>query len=483
MSGGHGSSKTGIPPVDWAIWLIKLVFSLEKQVDYMGKWGVSRALYLTLVFCGLFFILGHLIPNLFYFTLRWMLGTAPIWLPVALWMACWNAWVWYVQALFLSSRNPILLEVKMPRDITKSPRAMELALTGFSISSGETTFIHRGWKGQIRTYFSFEMTSFGGEIHFYIWCWKNYRSAVEMAMYAQYPEIELVEVEDYASKFRYDPKVHSCFATDFRRESHADHDLVVGTRNVDAYPIRTYIDFELDKDPKEEFKVEPLAMVVEYLGALTPGEQTWVQIVFRKAGNYDHVLFPDNMEDEWEQAVHDEVNRVRFKATSRPHDPHGHGDPHEDDDRASFPHPTESQREQLQSMERNFGKHPFEVGMRGIHISSKGLHGPSYAGLRYLWRPFNNPQFRSALKPKRWTNDFDYPWQDINGFRNELMIRRFLDAYRRRSFFTSPWKTPTFVMTNEEIATIWHPPSRTIQTPGLERIPATKASAPMNLPR
>ncbi len=480
---GHGALGDGNSPLDFVAWFVKLIFSLQKQVSYVGDWGVSRALYLGLLFVGLFFILGHLIPNLPLFAFRWMLGTAPIWMPAMLGTMAWGAWVWYIQALFLSSRNPILLEVKMPRDIMKSPRAMELALTGFSMSSGETTFIHRGWKGQVRTYFSLEIASFGGEIHFYIWCWKNYRAAVEMALYAQYPEIELVEVEDYASKFQYDPDLHAAFATDFRRETHVDHSVKNGSRNADAYPIRTYIDFELDKDPKEEFRVDPLAQVVEYFGALKPSEQAWVQIVFRKAGNYDGTLFPKNMESEWEEAVHTEVNRTRFKATSRPHDPDGHGDSHEEDDRASFPHPSEAQKEQLVAMERNFGKFPFEVGMRGIYLSTSGLHGPSYSGLRYMWRPFNNPQYRSALKPKRWTNDFDYPWQDINGFRNALTTRRFIDAFRRRSFFNSPWKTPTFIMTNEELATIWHPPSRTIQTPGLERIPATKASAPSNLPR
>ena len=57
-----------------------------------------------------------------------------------------------------------------------------------------------------------------------------------------------------------------------------------------------------------------------------------------------------------------------------------------------------------------------------------------------------------------------------------------LDAYRRRMFFHSPWIIPTNVMTNEVLATLWHPPSRSIVVPGLQRIPATKAAPPPNLP-
>lgn len=482
MAGGHGKLGEGHTVLDFVVWFIKLVFSLEEQVNYVGNWGVSRALYLSAAFIGLFVLLGHLIPDLPAFTLRWMFGTAPIWLPAALGIMCWNAWIWYIQALFLSGRNPVLLELKMPRDITKSPRAMELALINFSTSSGETTFIHRAWKGQMRAFFSLEMASFGGEVHFYIWSWKNYRNVVEQAIYSQYPEVELVEVEDYASKFRFDPSVHSAFCTDWRRESYVPG-TKVGTRSVDAYPIKTYIDFELDKDPKEEHKVEPLAQIIEYFSSLKPNEQAWAQIVIRKAGNYDGVLFPKDMDHDWQGAVRAEVNRVQYVATSRPHDPDGHGDTHGEDDRSQFPRPSESQKEQLIAMERNFGKYAFEVGMRGCYISTGDLHGPTYGGIRYLWRPFNNAQYRSQLKPKRWTNDFDYPWQDVNNLRMINQTRRFLDAYRRRSFYTSPWKTPTFVMTNEELASLWHPPSSTVQSPGLARIPATKASAPANLPR
>lgn len=480
--GGHGEGSV-LSPFTWIKWFIELVFDLKAQVTYVSKWGVSRALYLGSVWVGLYFVLGHLIPSLPAFTVRWMLATAPIWIPVGLVISFWHSWVWYIQALFLSGRNPVLLEMKLPREIMKSPRAMELAITNLAISSGESTFIHRAWKGQIRTYFSFEIASFGGEIHFYIWCWKNYKNAVEAGIYAQYPEVELVEVEDYASRFQFDKSIHSCFATEWQRSSYMVEPKT-GTRDLDAYPIKTYIDFELDKDPKEEHKIDPIAQVLEFMGTIKPNEQIWVQIVLRKAGNYGGVLFPKEMDHEWQDAVRRQVRAVRLLATVLPHEHETVADAlAADPSKFRFPNPTESQKEQLQSMERNFGKYPFEVGMRGVYITTGDLHGPTYSGLRYLWRPFNNPQYRSQLTALRWTNNFDYPWQDIHDIRLNLVNLRFFDAFRRRSFFTSPWKMPTFVMTNEELASLWHPPSSTVQTPGLERIPATKGSAPANLPR
>ena len=96
-------------------------------------------------------------------------------------------------------------------------------------------------------------------------------------MYAFYPEVEMYEVEDYAAKFKFDPDTQECFPTDWRYEP----------RN-DAYPIKTYVDFELDKDPKEEYKVDPLAEVIERMSILRPDEQMWVQIVITQCRDTEH---------------------------------------------------------------------------------------------------------------------------------------------------------------------------------------------------
>ena len=245
-------------------------FNLHDIVDgYLGNyWGISRCLSLSVFFFGLMSILWTQIHHLPLFAFGWLLGTAPIWLPVGALVSAWKIWLWYSRSAFLSTRDTLLLEVKMPRDINRSPRAMEIALSQLWTDSGETTFYNRVWQGQCRPYFSFEIAWFGGEIHFYIWCWRNWRPTVEAMMYAYYPEVELVEVEDYASKFKYDPNTQDCFPTDWRYEP----------RN-DAYPIRTYIEFELDKDPKDEYRIDPLAQVLERMSVLKPSEQMWVQII------------------------------------------------------------------------------------------------------------------------------------------------------------------------------------------------------------
>src|SRR3989338_6037295 len=118
-------------------------FDLHKLTDaFVGDgWGVSRCLYLSMVFWGLFTVLWGMIPSLPLFAFGWLLGTAPIWLPVALLITAWKVWGWYAHAGYLFTRDTVLLEVKMPRDVTRSPRAMENALSKLWTDSGETTFL------------------------------------------------------------------------------------------------------------------------------------------------------------------------------------------------------------------------------------------------------------------------------------------------------------------------------------------------------
>ena len=443
-------------------------FDLHSFMAWIDEWGISRTLVLGLMFFSLMSILAIEVSSSIWNSIAWMaiwlFGTAPIWLPIALIIGAFRVWVWYAQSLYIAGRNPILLEVKMPREIMKSPRAMEIALGNFWLSSGEVTYLHRFWRGQVRPWFSLEIASFGGEIHFYIWTWKSYKNVAETAIYGQYPDVEIYEVQDYASKFVYDPAKYTLFATDFRYDPRSD-----------AYPIKTYIDFELDKDPKEELKVEPLAQVLEVLGSIRKTEQAWIQITFRQAGKQG-ILSTTSSDKDWKKRVAAEVQKIRAQATKSPVE--GAKD-------SPFPHATWLQTQQIQTLERHLGKLPFEVVMRGAYIAdtTKGpFDGATYTAVRWIWRPFNNPGYLNGLRPARWHNPFDYPWQDFHKMRWNLVSRRFLDAYRRRSTFYIPWNTPVNIMTTETIASIWHPPSRTVVTPGLERIPSTKSEPPPNLP-
>lgn len=454
--------------------LVSEILSLDFRTFVEGTignlLGISRGAFLSMIFLGFLLALWHLIPDLPLFIFAWVLGTLPLWILPASVVGAFKAWVWYANAIYLEKQHKkgILLEVKMPRNLVKSPRGMEMAIAQWWTDSGVTTYFHRVWLGQVLPIFSLEIASFGGDVHFYIWCWNNMRPVIESSIYAQYPEVEIVQVEDYASKFTYDPSKHIAFCTDHRYEP----------RN-DAYPIKTYIEFELDKDPKEEFRVDPLAQVVERMSILGPDEQIWLQIVITLDKMQRHV--PGKPWWETESAYwglcKQEVDDIRKSLVGNMDDPN---DKWKSYSRVQMYRINET----IRLIERNMGKHPFRVGMRGVYISNEENFGPQgWNNMRWIWNPMGSPSYLNQMRPRRWHTPFDYPYQDLWDLRWNLHSERFFDCYRRRAHFYAPYNLPSNTMSEEVLATFWHPIPTSIASPGVQRIPAKKSEPPPNLPK
>lgn len=426
--------------------------------------GISGTGFVFVLAIGVILGMAFAFPALLAPAISWFFALAPVWLPAVLFAAFWEVWIRYRRAQFISAQEMMLLEIKIPRDIDKSPRAMELVFSGLHIAFGETTFIDRWIGGGVRPWFSCELVSDGGRIHFYIWTRRRVREIVESQIYAQYPSVEIYEVEDYAARMHYDPSKHKAWGCDF--------ELV----KADPYPIKTYIDYELDRDPKEEYRIDPIAHIFEFLSTVKPGEQVWYQILIQV--NRDMRTAPGHFfkkEGRWRAEAKDEVKSIRDSATPKITDAEGNTRP-------GFMSLTPSQTEQIEAIERSIGKQGFDTGIRAVYIADKdAFRGITYAGMLGVFRQFGSAHF-NGIRPTRWLTGFDYPWQDFRGMLKARMTRKVVDAYRRRSWFHPPYKTPHYVMTTEELATIFHFPSRGIQAPGLDRIPARKFEAPPNLP-
>ncbi len=471
MSGGHGP-KSGIR------------FALKKYIlgfdpldlhdfveEWLGEFGISRALSLSVIFVGILTVINMEIPNFWLFALGWLLGTAPMWLPAVLWISAWRAWINYARSHFLSTRHPILLEVKIPREILKSPRAMEFVFANLRADSGETGFVARVL-GSVFPWFSFEIASFGGETHFYVWCWKAYKRLVEASIYAQYPEVEIVEVEDYTLKLQFDPERHTAFCGDF---------IYYGRGwPGDEYPLKSYVDFELDEDPDIEVKTDPLAETFEVLSSLKSNEIVWMHMYFRVMARLEPgvlIRYPND----WKERVIREVEKLRVESATL--DDETFEGLTENQKRNVRPRATWRQGEMMKIMERHLGKNVYEIGMRHIYIADGEYSGPTASAIRWIYKPFNSPQYFNFIRSRRGHNPFDYPWQDFRDWRWNKITRNYIDMMRRRSFFYTPWTTPPQVMSTEMMATLYHYPSSEVKSPGLQRISAKKSEPPINLPR
>jgi len=384
----------------------------------------------------------------------------PYWAPIIFGAIFWHEWMSYVQERFRSAQKWIVLEIKLPKEIHKTPVAMEVVLNALYQSS-EGTWFDKTWKGKVKDWFSLEMVSIEGDIKFFIRTTEIYKNVIEAQIYGQYPDIEIFEVPDYVRYVDY-------------RGGEGEWEMVgieYELSKKDPYPIKTYVDYGLDKEGvKEEFKTDPLTSVIEYLGSIGPGEQVWIQILVQAASK--RYTKKDGTKGDWKdegKAIIDDLTKRNEKTPE--------GMPV-----FKMMMATKGESEVIAAIERSMGKFGFDCGIRALYLVKRDKFNPSnIKALGGLLRPFTTNNL-NGFKPMHFTAGFDYPWQDYNGIRLSHHRKEQFKAYKQRSWFYSPRKLKPFVLTSEELATIYHFPGGVLQTPTFGRIPSRKNEAPVNLP-
>ena len=401
-----------------------------------------------------------------------VVAVSPIFLAVILFVLFWPLWVNYVRSDFFASLKYAVLEIKLPRDIFKSPLAMELILNGLHNTSDGSNFA-QFWKGEKRPAYSLEIISVEGTVKFLIRTEDRRKNGVMSVFYSQYPGIEIQEIPDYTHGVHLDPKETKMWVGEF--------ELGKG----DVYPLKTYVDYGLDKDPKEEFKNDPITPVLEFLGNLGANQQIWFQYVIRahikeqpKAGSF--WTKTDAYKDESIKLINDLMGRdPKTRSTSKKF---------QDKETGRFVPPTlsEGEKELIKAVERNMGKLAFDVGIRVVYVAKKELFDKPnvIGGIISSFKHASTENFNS-IKPngKKWSSKFSgLPWEDYKKYRENKQVNLGLEAYKRRSFFYEPFVSKVMVLSTEELATLYHFPGAIAATPSINRIPSKKSEAPANLP-
>ncbi len=377
--------------------------------------------------------------------------TIIIWAPLLSAYLAKKYWVRWKQAEFIKGFDFQLIEIMLPRDITKTPMAMELVLQSmYQTSSG--TWYDQIKVGKLRPWFTLELIADEGNIRFFIRTPKKFIRLIESHLYAQYPGIEVRQVTDYVTKAPYlhekgEWELWGCEFT---------------LTKPDPYPIRTYVDYGLDKaDLDEEFKIDPLNSTIEMMGAIGSHEYIWLQIHimpvkdrFPTVGKFFNVKYQG-----WKDEAKSLLKDLKGDGTEK-----------------------KSKRELdvLHAIEKSLEKLAFDVGMRAIYIGKKGhFQGTTIPGVPGMFRPFSS-QDLNGFKPTH-TTDFDFPWQDWTGKKLQKKKEEIFKHYVERAYFYGTDSHP-FVLSSEELATIWHFPGRVTETPTFARIESRKAEPPANLP-
>ncbi|MBI3588927.1 MAG: hypothetical protein HY093_00730 [Candidatus Liptonbacteria bacterium] len=393
----------------------------------------------------------------------------------------------------------ILLEINMPRETLRNPKAMEQVLASIHALRNEAYDLAEYYRdGEVTRWFSLEMVSFGGEVHFYVRLYYKYRALVEAAFYSYYQDVELVEVEDYLNRFP--SNVEDMYSKGYE---------LWGTEMVlnreEAYPIKTYPFFE---SPDENKEYDPISAFLEVLAKVKKQEMVGIQLLLEAD--------TASWKDEWEELV-EKLKQTKARREAQAHlggvettttFPGGPlpvfttEKPETDalDLFAKSLTRSPGETDVLKAVETNLSKPAFKTTVRFIYFSPKLMFYDSFAR-RGLVGAFNQysaldlNSFRQNIKVstrlKFWTWPFFFA-QTRNRYRKQRLLYNYLRWKQPQKTFWAKilsayhfnfnFASKPIHLNIESIATLFHPPSQyVLVAPHVKRVESRKAGPPAGL--
>jgi len=415
---------------------------------------------------------------------------------------------WRVEYYFKNNYHPILLEIKIPQIINKPIRAMESVMASLHGAFYKPPDWSEYWiDGEFQPTISFEIASIEGHIHLYVRIQKEYRNALEAAFYSQYPEVEIIEAEDYTKKIPQDIPNNEwkIFGADYK------------FNQANPYPIKTYLQFETEQEKTPEQIIDPVSHLFEGLAKIGKGEQLWVQLIARPTSAGDKIFDPGgykflqeakNLRDKLAKRG-EEKSTTKMKPLAQEtfeafFEALVEGKSHEitmktEKKEESVIPPemrlTPGEKEIVESVERKMSKPWFNCNLRFILLGKKdAFFKPNFRlffNFMNAFTTFNmNALYPWTLSLTKIHKGFDYflfPFiaKPIYERRMYLRGRRLFRDYVERNSPLFPHEIgekAMFILSTEELASIFHFPGwGTSPVPGVMRVDAKK-SPPPDLP-
>ena len=238
---------------------------------------------------------------------------------------------------------------------------------------------------------------------------------------------------------------------------------------ADFLPIKTYVDYGLDKDPKEEFKTDPITPLLEFLGSLGKGEYGWYQILVQDAGKFDDKNFPKtylNKQSHDHMTLADMANarkkQIRTAGYVKPNSvayneygekkfkPSGEKDADGKDimveqkyifkDAKATPKSeqalTAEEKEEIEMINRKLSKPVLRAVIRMVYVAKRtSFRFENVQNILAIMRPFNHTSKTGnsfGLSP---SDPYDYSWEDTMGRRKPWRSEEMFEAYVEREGF------------------------------------------------
>ncbi len=404
--------------------------------------------------------------------------------PIVLWPIFELAWISYIQEKYFRKIEWDLLEVKISKEIEKRPKTMEEFFSGIYSTYDVVidTLYDIYLAGMIDMWFSFEIVSKEGDIHFYIRTPKFSREMLESQVYAEYPDAEIKEVDDYVTDIPDDipSKDYELWGTDMT------------LLKEDAYPLRTYKEFE---DMASGEFIDPVSNIIEGVSKLNKGEQIWIQILVRATGdswkedaNRLVLKLIGRKDGEKKKSsnplsiVIDElVDLARYTilgafSVQEPKEKTDKEKSKEEEAISMMLHLSPGEKNIVTAIDESTKKPGFETDIRWIYLAKRDVFN-KIKGNAIVFSYFTQfgSQDLNALIPDSKTKTSAYYF--LTEIRKAMRKRKILRKYKRREF-----DEKGFVLNTEELATIFHFPTFEVRAPVAPRIEAKKGKPPTGLP-
>ncbi len=363
-----------------------------------------------------------------------------------------------IQTQYVQSIEWTILEIKPPKDNPTSFYNAEQVFIQLHQLFDNFTFQEKYLEGKVVFTISFEIISLGGKISYLVRVPTKQVDLIEAALYANYPSIELTEVNDYLENFDYDPESdkYDLFGAEF---------IPVKSQ---AFPIRTYREFESLKGPElSEIVVDPLSPLLETFTKISDQEFYGVQFILQPV-----------MDGSWKEDAEAEVEKVLGEKTVV------NSEGKKSKVKNDMMGVDEIVKQQVTSIKNKLNRPGFSTKIRLLHLGTKEQFNKNAKKL--VLSPFkvfaatNFNGFRPAFGPKK---DYKISPTLEGAYINRWVKNRkkhLFEGYKARS---NGIGERTFVLNTEELATLYHFPITTAAlAKPIESLDVKKIQPPANLP-
>ncbi|MFH0892005.1 MAG: hypothetical protein V1867_04450 [Candidatus Falkowbacteria bacterium] len=388
-------------------------------------------------------------------------------------------WMHYINIKWGSEQKFTLLAIDIPRGNAQSPKAVENIFTYLAGAQQSLNLIEKYWIGKFQLSFSLEIVGIDGYTQFLIYTPVIFRDLVESAIYSQYPDAEITEVNDYTQEApkRFPDEEYDIWGAEFIQVKSP------------AYPIKLYEEFiHLFGEPEEQFK-DPMASLMDLYSSLKSGEQIWFQIIITPIdfswtamsdGEVGKILGEkkkaDGLIDKTIKLLTDSLwsmGEIIYKTGAT------EVKKKEDESLKMF-NLKPKERKQIESIQLKSAKVGFGSKMRFIYLSKKEIMNKPKAlnGFVGYMKQFAALDLNN-LKPDTKVTGTSAQYF-FTGLRLKWKKNKIMSYYVSRDGFSG--KSPG-ILNIEELATIWHfPVEAVVKAPLIQKTPGRKAEPPMSLP-